>query len=212
MKTSLSLVFLISILVIAGCQPSRNQVENAAAQTQAIETAFEAAIAGAQTQAARQLPTAAPSPTASPGAIQASPTYTVDMLALMDYLNGSLQNLPPGASGPYDVKVVFLNYRSDAGGNRTHMDVGIMKSDATREGFAHGGMVVAFSQIYADPSLEQNLILPAALQTYEVYLYDSSRRLLSVMSGAWADMIAFGRGSLTPDELMKRISIKATAN
>lgn len=201
MKRHLSSLLILSTALIAACQLSGRTVPPPNAQTQEAWYAFDSAVAAAQTQAAAQPTLAPPTPQ----------TYSAETLALLSYLDGVVRNSPPGDNSPYDAQVVFVNYRADVSGNPSHMDVGIVKSNETRNGYAYGAIILAFRQIYADPSVGQRLVIPSTLQTYQVHLYDPVHKEHASMSGAWTDVVALGQGSLSQQDFINRLTLQEIA-
>ncbi len=198
MKRHLSSLLILSTAVIAACGLFERVGRAPMAETQAVQFEFDAAVAAAQTQAAAQS-------TPPPSTPQA---YSAETLAFMSYLDGMVRSSGPSNNTPWDVQVVFVNYRADANGNPTHMDVGIVTGNETDNGYAYGAIILAFRQIYADASIRQRLVIPSTLQTYQVHLYDPQHKELARMSGTWADVVAYGQGAISQDDFLNRLTLE----
>jgi hypothetical protein len=210
MTRHLSLLFLLVILVTTSCQPSANAIQTAAAQTQAVQSAFEAAVLAAQTQAAP--PTASPMPTLqpSPTPVEASsvPATTEPTgqpnLPLVVFMNLKLQEIARNTSEPLDARVVSMDYLRDGTDNPVHLGVGAIKGASTQSGHVYAGILLSLRGLDGT-SADGIPVFPSTLKTFKITIYDERLTKVAALSGNWSDLVAWKYGSLTDDQFTKRL-------
>ncbi len=215
--------FILCALAIAGCQPSQS---SAASQTQSAQSAFDEAVAAAQTQAAPPRPTARPAPTMTleptlpPTASGPVPTHSWMQLGEMArwfrfYLDEAVRSYEPEDGSPYEASVDSIEYGYYDENRAAYMYVNIKKSNETADGPVIAAAVNAFIAIYRrDVRSEawwQASNVPSNLRLFRLYIHDSNGQETLRFSGDWQDVIAFSQGSLAKDEFMQRLKFEQAA-
>src|SRR5512135_450436 len=123
MNRYLSVVLILCTLALAGCQSAQGRI--AASQTQAVQSAFEKAIAAAETQA-----------TASQAAQQMQAPAAPLAADMEEYLQAAVEGFKPTAM-TFQGQLTSATYRADNTGNPVHLDVALSVSDDTKPSLAY---------------------------------------------------------------------------
>ncbi len=199
-------VLILVALALAACQPA----SQSPAQTQAAQSAFNTAVAAAQTQAAPP-PTPVPTVTSEPAAFATLPPDQLDSMtaSFQRYLEEALSSCQPPDGSTCEARITQVAFQYYDNGDAAVVDIGIQRSNVTRDGIAGGAVAKALVDIYRSPAdstaAAQQHLLPPQMRLFRIHVYNTLGAKTLLTTGNWEDVLAVARGSLTADEFSERL-------